>query len=229
MTFVTDPLRRLVGYCFSKNRILKKIGQLNFDIVRHSLDIIYIQTLSWLSFYFAPFAPIFAVIYCFCVFYIKKFSVLYNCKSVPDTYRTIRSTGIFMIAKITSFVLVLFTFAYLVRFMKPSAACGPFRGRENAWESLSEHVNDNYAWLHTSFERFGTTVVCLPLGLVIIMTTYYYYSVAQANRAMVETLRHLLILEGHDKQYLFAKLNSLRRKSQSNSPTIDDNPTLHNP
>ncbi len=30
---------------------------------------------------------------------------------------------------------------------------------------------------------------------------------------MVETLRHLLILEGHDKQYLFARLNSLRRGS----------------
>lgn len=33
----------------------------------------------------------------------------------------------------------------------------------------------------------------------------------QANRGMVETLRHLLILEGHDKQYLFARLNSLRQ------------------
>lgn len=42
---------------------------------------------------------------------------------------------------------------------------------------------------------------------------YVVCSVAQANRGMVDTLRHLLILEGHDKQYLFARLNSLRRGS----------------
>lgn len=228
LTFIVDPFRRLLGHC-CKNKFGKRISTLSFNIVRHSLDVIYIQILSWMSFYFAPFAPIFAVGYCILVFYIKKFSVLYNCKSVPDTFRTTKSTGMFMAAKIISFVVVLFTYAFIVVLMVPSAECGPFRGKTSAWESVSLQLHENYPNLHDTLKKIGSPGIALPMALVLILLTYYYYSVAQANRAMVETLRHLLILEGHDKQYLFAKLNSLRRKSQSNSPTIDEHPTLNNP
>lgn len=227
LTFIVDPLRRLVKYC-CKNKLADRFGTLSFNIVRHSLDVIYIQILAWMSFHFAPVVPIIAVIYCFLIFYIKRFSVLYNCKSVPDTFRTTRTTAIFMAAKIISFVVVLFTYAFIVAYMVPSKECGPFRGQKSAWSSVQEGL-EMYPSLNTFLRQGAAPGLAVPIALVLILLTYYYYSVAQANRSMVETLRHLLILEGHDKQYLFAKLNSLRRKSQSNSPTTEDGATLNQP
>ncbi|CAL8110634.1 unnamed protein product [Orchesella dallaii] len=225
ITFVTDPLRRLLRHC-CKNKIAEKIGTLSFNIVRHSLDVIYIQTLSMMSFFVAPFSPIFAVIYCFLVFYIKKFSVLYNCTSPPDTFRTSRTTITFMAAKMISFIIVLFTFVSYIGLMTPSRECGPFRGLSSPWEAVEQHLT-SYTTLYDYLQTIGSPGVAVPVALVLILLAYYYYSVAMANRAMVETLRHLLILEGHDKQYLFGKLNSLRRKSQSNSPTTEDGVTLN--
>ncbi|ODN05693.1 Transmembrane channel-like protein 7 [Orchesella cincta] len=212
ITFVTDPLRKLLKHC-CKNKVTEKIGHLSFNIVRHSLDVIYIQTLSMMSFFVAPFSPLFAVIYCFLVFYIKKFSVLYNCTSPPDTFRTSRTTITFMAAKMISFIIVLFTFVSYIGFMVPSRECGPFRGLDSPWQAMQMHL-EVYPKLYDFLNRAGSPGVAVPISLILILLAYYYYSVAIANRAMVETLRHLLILEGHDKQYLFGKLNSLRRKAK---------------
>lgn len=70
--FVPQPLRVQLKKC-SKNKIFQKIGTMKFSIVRHSLDIIYLQVISWVGLYFGPFIPIMSVIYAFIVFYVKKF------------------------------------------------------------------------------------------------------------------------------------------------------------
>lgn len=85
MIFVVGSIRRLMGR-YIPLKICKKIGRMKFNIVRHSLDIVYVQCLAWF-FYFAPFIPLVTSIYCVLVFYLKKFTVLVNCKAVPDTYR----------------------------------------------------------------------------------------------------------------------------------------------
>jgi hypothetical protein len=71
--------------------------------------------------------------------------------------------------------------------------------------------------------------VTTPIAIILFLVAYYYYSVAQANRSMVETLRHLLILEGHDKQYLFARLNTLRKQSVSSLQTGRSGTAATNP
>jgi len=72
MTFFIDPFRVKLRKTF-RCAFCNSIGTINFNIVRHSLDLIYIQVLSWLGMYFGPLIPIVAVFYCLIVFYTKKY------------------------------------------------------------------------------------------------------------------------------------------------------------
>jgi len=64
MTFIIDPLRVAIGKFPPK--FCKALGTISFNICKNSLDIIYIQMLSWIGIYFAPTLPLFAAVYCFC-------------------------------------------------------------------------------------------------------------------------------------------------------------------
>ncbi|XP_021964035.2 transmembrane channel-like protein 7 [Folsomia candida] len=211
MTLLVEPLRVQLKKC-SKNKIFQKIGTMKFSIVRHSLDIIYLQVISWVGLYFGPFIPIMSVIYAFIVFYVKKFSLINNCNTVPDTLKTMKTTTTFVAAKLMAFIAVTFTNVFVLGYMVPSRGCGPFRQYDAPWRTFTELVEKD-KWASAVYNSIASPGITAPFTLILLLAGYYYYSVAQANRGMVDTLRHLLILEGHDKQYLFARLNSLRRGS----------------
>jgi hypothetical protein len=105
---------------------------------------------------------------------------------------------------------VALTNVAVIGYMTPSWECGPFRDFTHPWEAVMELIKV-YPEIVQVYEGITSPGLTVPVTILLVLLLYYYYSVAQANRGMVDTMRHLLILEGHDKQYLFARLNSLRR------------------
>jgi len=121
-----------------------------------------------------------------------------------------------VVAKLISFVAVTLANTIVIGYMVPSRECGPFRLQlEGDFRPWSPVINILKAkpWVYSVYESIVSSQISIPVAIILMLASYYYYSVAQANRALVDTLRHLLVLEGHDKQYLFARLNSLRRPS----------------
>ena len=74
-------LARLIKKIKYKNlgiHLSKVVKRAKFDIPRSTLDLIYTQTLLWMGFLFSPLLPFIVLLTSFFLFYVKKYSLLYN-------------------------------------------------------------------------------------------------------------------------------------------------------
>lgn len=190
------------------------IGEQEFELSKHVLDIIYSQTICWLGMFYSPFLPAIAMILHFFMFYIKKFSCLINSKPSTILYRASRSNSLFMVVLLISFVLAAIPIIYAITEITPSRSCGPFRGLRSAWEA----VIITYGTLPDIFQKairfFGTAGFAVPCFIFLVLLLYYYHAVSAANKHMVEVLKNQLVLEGHDKQFLLNRLSAFLKQQQ---------------
>ena len=61
---------------------LKRFGDMEFDISKHVLDIVYSQTICWFAIFFSPLISVLTMVKIFLVFYLRLFFVKYvsTCK-----------------------------------------------------------------------------------------------------------------------------------------------------
>lgn len=190
------------------------IGEQEFELSKHVLDIVYSQTLCWLGSFYAPFLPAIAVILNFLMFYIKKFACLINSKPSAILYRASRSNSLFMFILLLSFVLAVIPVVYAVAEILPSRSCGPFRGLTSVWEAATTTFLNLPPFFQNLIFFFGTAGFAVPCFVVLTLFLYYYYAVSAANKHMVEVLKNQLVLEGHDKQFLLNRLSSFLKQHQ---------------
>lgn len=213
ITFFINFPRSLVAK-HSDSRFAKFIGDQEFELSKHVLDVVYSQTLCWLGSFYAPFLPAIAAVLNFFMFYIKKFACLVNSKPSAILYRTSRSNSLFMFVLLLSFVVAVIPIVYAVAEIIPSKSCGPFRGLNYVWEwAILAFLK-----MPNIFQNFifflGTAGFAIPSFIVLTLFLYYYYAVSVANKHMVEVLKNQLVLEGHDKQFLLNRLSSFIKQQQ---------------
>ena len=56
---------------------LKRFGDMEFDISKHVLDIVYSQTICWFAIFFSPLISVLTMVKIFLVFYLRLFFVKY--------------------------------------------------------------------------------------------------------------------------------------------------------
>lgn len=85
----------------------------NFNIAKSILDLIYTQTLLWMGFLFSPFLPVIILLTSFFIFYVKKYSLMWNLE--PDKKGFQRSArtnfsflGLMLLALFASIIPVLY-------------------------------------------------------------------------------------------------------------------------
>lgn len=193
---------------------LRLIGEQEFELSKHVLDIVYSQTLCWLGSFYAPFLPAIAVLLNFFMFYIKKFACLINSKPSAILYRASRSNSLFMFILLLSFVLAVIPVVYAVAEILPSRSCGPFRGLTSVWAAAITAFMNLPDLAQNVIFFFGTAGFAVPAFVVLTLFLYYYYAVSAANKHMVEVLKNQLVLEGHDKQFLLNRLSSFLKQHQ---------------
>ncbi|XP_026501766.2 transmembrane channel-like protein 7 [Vanessa tameamea] len=213
MTFFINLPRSFIAR-HSNSRCLKIIGTQDFYLPKHVLDIVYVQTIVWMGAFFCPFLPIIGTIFCFLIFYIKKFACLTNCTPSPIVYKASKSKSLFMSVLLLGFVISILPVAYSVAEISPSWNCGPFRGYETVWSFVVETF-EAFPYLIREFVfLIGTSTFAVPAFAILLFFLYYYWAVAAANRHMVEVLKNQLVLEGHDKQFLLNRLSAFIRQHQ---------------
>lgn len=210
--FVNFPRALLARHINSK--FTRFIGEQEFELSKHVLDIVYSQTLCWLGTFYSPFVPAIAVVLHFFMFYIKKFACLINSKPSAILYRTSRSNSLFMSVLLLSYVLAVIPIVYAAAEIVPSRSCGPFRGLPFVWQAAITAFLKLPAFFQNIIFFFGTAGFAVPCFVVLILFMYYYYAVSAANKHMVEVLKNQLVLEGHDKQFLLNRLSAFLKQQQ---------------
>lgn len=213
MTFFINLPRSFIAK-HSHSRCLKIIGTQDFYLPKHVLDIVYTQTIIWMGAFFCPFLPIIGTIFCFLIFYIKKFSCLTNCTPSPIVYKASKSKSLFMSVLLLGFVISILPVAYSIAEITPSWNCGPFRGYDTVWRFVVDTFDAFPFVIREFIFLLGTSTFAVPAFAILLFFLYYYWAVAAANRHMVEVLKNQLVLEGHDKQFLLNRLSAFIRQHQ---------------
>uniref|UniRef100_A0A182PLZ3 TMC domain-containing protein n=1 Tax=Anopheles epiroticus TaxID=199890 RepID=A0A182PLZ3_9DIPT len=198
----------------SSSRVAKFIGEQEFELSKHVLDVIYSQTLCWLGTFYTPFLPAIAALLTFLMFYIKKFACLVNSNPSAILYRASRSKSLFMSTLLISFTLALVPVVYALAEIVPSRSCGPFRGLPSVWDRAIAAFMKMPQFFQNVIFYFGTASFAIPCFVVLTFFIYYYYAVSTANRHMVQVLKQQLVLEGHDKQFLLSRLSLFIKQQQ---------------
>lgn len=213
MTFFVNFPRSLIAR-HTENKVLRFIGEQEFDLPKHVLDIVYSQTLCWLGCLFAPLLPLVAVIGTFLLFYVKKFTCLVNSTPSSKIYRASRLNSLFMFILLVAFILATILIGYSIEQIMPSKSCGPFRGLESVWSLLIITFSQFPNWLQSILYFLSTAGFGIPAFVVLALLLYYYYAVTIANKHMVTVLKNQLVLEGHDKQFLLNRLSAFIKQQQ---------------
>lgn len=213
VTFVVNfPRAMLARHINSK--FTRFIGEQEFELSKHVLDIVYSQTLCWLGTFYSPFVPAIAVVLHFFMFYIKKFACLINSKPSAILYRTSRSNSLFMAVLLVSYAMCVIPIVYAAAEILPSQSCGPFRGLRSVWQAAIDAFLKLPKLCQDVIFFFGTAGFAVPCFVTLILFLYYYYAVSAANKHMVEMLKNQLVLEGHDKQFLLNRLSAFLKQQQ---------------
>ncbi|KAE8742635.1 hypothetical protein FOCC_FOCC011814 [Frankliniella occidentalis] len=213
VTFIVNlPRGQLAKY--SRNSVITYLCEQQFDLPKHVLDVVYIQTLCWLGSFFAPVLPLLAFVIFFFMFYIKKFACLVNSKPSTIPYRASRSNSLFMAVLLLSFVVMILPLGYTIAEWQPSRSCGPFRGQTTVWSVIVRTFLSSPLWLQHIVFFFSTAGFAVPAFVTLVLCLYYFYAVSAANKHMVIVLKNQLVLEGRDKQFLLHRLSTIIKQQQ---------------
>jgi len=219
ITFTLNWPRMLIAK-YSKSKVAKLVGEQEFDLPKHVLDVVYSQTLCWLGSFYAPVLPLMAMLECFLLFHIKKFACLVNSKPSSVVYRASRSKSLFMMVLLISFIVAVLPVAFAIAEIPPSKSCGPFQGLSTTWSVVADSFEQLPIWFKSILFFFGTAGFAIPVFIVLVLCLYYYYAVSAANKQMVMVLKNQLVLEGHDKQFLLNRLSAFIKQQQEHQKAM---------
>lgn len=203
-----------------ENKFIKLLGEQSFDLPKHVLDVVYLQTLCWLGCFYAPILSFIAAIIFFIMFYIKKFACLVNSNPSSTVYRASRSNSMFMIVLLVSFVSAVIPLAYSFSEVLPSRTCGPFRDLPSVWSRVETTFYSTPDWVQSVVAFLSTAGFAVPVLLVLFLLLYYFRAVNAANRQMVVVLKNQLVLEGHDKQFLLERLSKFIKQQHEHQKRL---------
>ncbi|XP_017462476.1 PREDICTED: transmembrane channel-like protein 7 isoform X1 [Rhagoletis zephyria] len=214
VTFCFNLPRAILALYFDSNTFVKFVCEQEFELSKHALDIVYLQTICWIGSFYMPFLPALTIVITFLMFYVKKFQCLVNSKPTKILYGTSRSNSLFMFVLLISFIVSVIVLTYAFSEVTPSVACGPFRGLKTVWDAPLSTFMGMPAFFKDFVFFFGTPGFVIPCFFVLTLLLYYFYAVSDANKNMVEVLKNQLVLEGHDKKFLLTRLLLTHQETQ---------------
>ncbi|XP_051878206.1 transmembrane channel-like protein 5 isoform X2 [Pristis pectinata] len=197
-----------------------KLGIPEFDIARNVLALIYAQTLGWIGLFFAPLLPAIQIIKFFITFHVKKVSLMMNCQPPRMAWRASHMTTIFIfLLFFPAFIGVLCLIGVTVWRLRPSEFCGPFRGLNVPYSSISRFIHgkiyklEGLTWIYDNL--LVNPLFFFILTIIVFAIIYLYWQIIDGRKMMAKLLQEHIINEGKDKTYLLQKLNALKIREVS--------------
>lgn len=178
-----------------------------FNIAFNSLTLIYNQAVLWFGMLFSPLLVVCVTIKFLVLFYVKKECAMRACRPARKVWRAAQTQTVLYMLVTLSLFATLFGIGSLF-FNTSSHSCGPFRTYEYVYTVLSEGV------LRLSVHHSARAVIIFLtrpgfiafLLLFLCVSVYYMRAKALAQHSMVQILRHMLILQAKDKDFLLTAI-----------------------
>uniref|UniRef100_A0A667XSR5 Transmembrane channel-like protein n=1 Tax=Myripristis murdjan TaxID=586833 RepID=A0A667XSR5_9TELE len=214
--FVEFPRKLIVNHCDCG--LAKWWGQQEFAIPQNVLEIVYGQTICWIGTFYCPLLPAICTIKYFFIFYIKKVSLINNCRPATRPFRASSSNFFFLGVLLIGLTLACLPVAVSVGQIQCSQACGPFVNYTTSWEVLPRTVSQ----LPTGVRRFlfalSSEAFAVSFFVITCLAMFYVIALAGAHKRVINQLREQLAMEGRDKRFLIQKLCQAQRQSAIRSP-----------
>ncbi|XP_041063110.1 transmembrane channel-like protein 7 isoform X2 [Carcharodon carcharias] len=221
--FLEFPRKLIVTYCTFPP--FKWWGQQQFAVPQNVLEIVYGQTICWIGTFYSPLLPGIATIKYIFIFYIKKISLMNNCRPSNRPFRASSSNFFFLAVLLIGLPLACVPILFGVAVVKSSKSCGPFVNYDTTWDVIPKTIDRFPKGLKNLLYGLASEAFAIPFFLVVCLILFYLVALAGAHKRVVLQLREQLAMQGRDKQYLIKKLtrDSLVLKKTSTETNIWEN------
>ncbi|KAM8841968.1 transmembrane channel-like protein 7 [Synchiropus picturatus] len=214
--FVEFPRKLIVKYCDCG--LAKWWGQQEFAIPQNVLEIVYGQTICWIGTFYSPMLPAICTIKYFFVFYIKKVSLVNNCRPATRPFRASSSNFFFLGVLLIGLILASVPVIVSIAQVNCSQACGPFVNYTTSWEVLPRTIEELPSGVQGFLYALSSEAFAVSLFVVTCLAMFYMIALAGAHKKVINQLREQLAMEGKDKHFLIQKLCQAQRLSPVRSP-----------
>ncbi|KAM6941094.1 transmembrane channel-like protein 7 [Lycodopsis pacificus] len=220
--FVEFPRKLIVNYCDCG--LAKWWGQQEFAIPQNVLEIVYGQTICWIGTFYCPILPAICTIKYFFIFYIKKVSLITNCRPATRPFRASSSNFFFLAVLLIGLALACLPVTFSVAQINSSWACGPFVNYTTSWEVLPTTVAELPHGIKTLLFALSSEPFAVSFFVVTCLAMFYVIALAGAHKRVINQLREQLAMDGRDKRFLIQKLCQAQRLSAIKSPVSKSQP-----
>lgn len=229
--FVEFPRKLIVQYCDCG--LAKWWGQQEFAIPQNVLEIVYGQTICWIGTFYCPILPAICTLKYFFIFYIKKVSLINNCRPATRPFRASSSNFFFLGVLLIGLALASLPVIVSVAQINCSQACGPFVSYNTSWEVLPNTIAQLPPKVQTLMYTLSSEAFAVCLFVFTCLAMFYVIALAGAYKRVINQLRDQLAMEGQDKRFLIQKLCQAQRLpplkpgSSSQVRTSRSSPSYH--
>ncbi|XP_055059951.1 transmembrane channel-like protein 7 isoform X2 [Misgurnus anguillicaudatus] len=214
--FVEFPRKIIVNYCDCG--LAKWWGQQEFAIPQNVLEIVYGQTICWIGTFYCPLLPAINTVKYFMVFYLKKVSLMNNCRPATRPFRASSSNFFFLVVLLIGLALACVPVIVSIAHIHPSRACGPFVNYTSSWEVVPRVISHLPYGLHSFLLALASEACAVSLFVITCLGMFYVIALAGAHKRVIEQLRDQLAMEGRDKRFLIQKLCQAQQELFARSP-----------
>ncbi|KAI5089693.1 transmembrane channel-like protein 4, partial [Silurus meridionalis] len=162
--FVEFPRKILVNHC--DWGLVKWWGQQEFSIPQNVLEIVYGQTICWIGTFYCPLMPAINTIKYFIVFYIKKVTLVNNCRPASRPFRASSSNFFFLAVLLIGLALATLPVTVSIAQIRSSGACGAFRNYSTSWEAVPQSVSYLPSALQTVFYTLASEACAVSFFVI---------------------------------------------------------------
>ncbi|XP_072124900.1 transmembrane channel-like protein 7 isoform X1 [Mobula birostris] len=202
--FVEFPRKLLVTFCPFPP--FTWWGQQQFSVPQNVLEIVYGQTICWIGTFYSPLLPGISTIKYFAIFYIKKVSLMANCRPSTRPFRASSSNFFFLAVLLIGLPLACVPILFSIAIISSSKSCGPFVKFNTTWEIIPTTINSFPVGLQNLLYGLGSEIFAVPFFIIVCLILFYLVALSAAHKRVVVQLRNQLAMQGRDKQYLIRKL-----------------------
>ncbi|XP_042562979.1 transmembrane channel-like protein 7 [Clupea harengus] len=211
--FVEFPRKIIYNYC--PCGLAKWWGQQEFAIPQNVLEIVYGQTICWIGTFYCPLLPAISTIKFFIVFYIKKVSLVNNCRPATRPFRASSSNFFFLVVLLIGLALACVPVLVSIAQIPSSQACGPFIYYKTSWNVVPEAVKALPVGLRTFLYALASEPFAVSLFVITCLAMFYVIALAGAHKQVINQLREQLAMEGRDKRFLIQKLSYAQKRASA--------------
>uniref|UniRef100_A0A8C2FCJ0 Transmembrane channel-like protein n=1 Tax=Cyprinus carpio TaxID=7962 RepID=A0A8C2FCJ0_CYPCA len=169
-------------------------GQQEFAIPQNVLEIVYGQTICWIGTFYCPLLPAINTVKYILVFYLKKVSLVTNCRPATRPFRASSSNFFFLVVLLIGLALASVPVIVSIAEIRSSRACGPFVSYNTSWEVVPRVVSQLPPGLCSFLQALASEAFAVSFFVITCLGMLYVIALAGAHKRVIEHLRDQLAM-----------------------------------